>query len=61
MTALAAWLLFETPTIHGDHGAPLVVLLFLLTGFLGAGLMALAYILTGSTDVGDSGTRGEIK
>lgn len=61
MTDLASWLLFQTPTIKGDDGAFLVVLLFMLTALVGFGLLGLAYLLTGGLDIQDKSGRGNIK
>lgn len=61
MAEIAAWLLFQTPTIKGDDGAFLMAFLFLLTGAVAAGLMGLAWIMTGGTDIEDQGGRGQIK
>jgi hypothetical protein len=61
METLTGWLLFQTPTIKGDDGAFLIVLLFMLTGLIGLGLLGLAYLLTGGLDIGDRSGRGSIK
>ncbi len=61
MTDFAGWLLFQTPTIKGDDGAFLIVLLFLLTAVIGFGLLGLAYLLTGGLDIQDHSGRGNIK
>jgi len=58
MLSLFEWVLFKTPTIKGDDGAFLIVLLFLLTGAIGFGLLGLAYVMTGGLDIEDSSGRG---
>lgn len=61
MSDVAGWLLFQTPTIKGDDGAFLIVLLFLLTAAIGFGLLGLAYVMTGGLDIQDRSGRGNIK
>jgi hypothetical protein len=56
-----SWLLFTTPTVHGDHGAFVIVLLFLVTGLGGLGLWLLTWLMTGGTDITGDPTYGKPK
>lgn len=48
---MAQWLLFKTPTINGDHGAFLIVALFLVVGFGALALWLLTWMVTGSVEM----------
>lgn len=58
---IAQWMLFKTPTIEGDDGAFLIVVLFLIVGFGGLGLWALSWMITGGTDISGDPNYGKPK
>ncbi len=61
IATIAQWMLFKTPTIAGDHGAFLIVVLFLVVGGGGLGLWLLSWMLTGGTDIAGDPTYGKPK
>lgn len=51
VAGIAQWVLFKTPTIKGDDGAFLIVVLFLVVGLGSLGLYLLSWMLTGGTEL----------